>query len=206
MKSLALALLLLPEAAFSGPWYELVNGTMSLTGVLGVSASTNTPKNYVLTLDGPHGYIKFPDGTTQNTASVNISSAAIFNSQSNTWTGSNSFTATGTGVTSISSATVGALTLGSGPAFATKYFSGTTEASVNADTLVAHGLTLSNILFVMVRILNSANNMVQPSYNTTADANYFNTYFNSTNIVISIGPNSTNLTSRPYTVLVWYKL
>lgn len=196
MKSLALALLLIPGAAFAGPWYELVNGSMSVTGIIGVAASSTTPKNYVLTLDGPHGYIKFPDGTTQNTASaggtnyftstgtysgtstfthpivgsvtgnagsvsaggvdfstittalsakvpytgatslVSLGSYGLVTSSdvvahayygdgshltgisgssivdtTNTFTGSNSFTATGTGGTSISSATVGALTV-----------------------------------------------------------------------------------------------
>lgn len=81
MKSLALALLLLPSAAFAGPWYELVNGTMSLTGVLGVAASSTTPKNYVLLLNGRDGYIQFPDGTRQTTAGVASSTISVNASQ-----------------------------------------------------------------------------------------------------------------------------
>ena len=81
MKSLTLALLLIPGAAFAGPWYELVNGTMSLTGVLGVAASSTTPKNYVLQLNGTGGYIQFPDGTRQTTAGVASSTISVNTSQ-----------------------------------------------------------------------------------------------------------------------------
>lgn len=68
MKSLALAILLIPGAAIAGPWYELVNGTLSVTGVIGVSASSTTPKNYALLINGTSGYIQYPDGTKQTTA------------------------------------------------------------------------------------------------------------------------------------------
>lgn len=88
MKSLTLALLLIPGAAFAGPWYELINGTMSLTGVLGIAASSSTPKNYVLQLNGPGGYIQFPDGTKQTTSA----SAGMVVNSTNTWTGANTFT------------------------------------------------------------------------------------------------------------------
>lgn len=91
MKSLALALLLLPGAAFAGPWYELVNGTMSLTGVLGVAASSTTPKNYVLLLNGRDGYIQFPDGTKQNTAAT---AGLNYYASTGTFTGTNTFSHT----------------------------------------------------------------------------------------------------------------
>ena len=67
-------LLLCPALAHAGPYYEVKNSTsvgvstMSISGHICVAASTSTYQDCQLRLDGPGGFIQFPDGTTQSTA------------------------------------------------------------------------------------------------------------------------------------------
>ena len=74
MKTIFL-LILFPCLSYAGPYYEVVNSTtagtstMTISGYIGVAASSTTPTTYKFRIDGPGGYIQFPDGTTQTTAS-----------------------------------------------------------------------------------------------------------------------------------------
>jgi len=67
-------LILFPALAHAGPYYELVDNTvvgtatMTISGYIGVAASSTTPTTYKFRIDGPGGYIQFPDGTQQVTA------------------------------------------------------------------------------------------------------------------------------------------
>jgi hypothetical protein len=73
MKSL-LFFFLFPSLASAGPYYELVNNTtvgtatMSLSGYFGIAASSTTPTTYKFRIDGPGGYLQFPDGSKQYVA------------------------------------------------------------------------------------------------------------------------------------------
>lgn len=89
-----LALILFPCLSYAGPYYEVVNSTtagtstMTISGYIGVAASSTTPTTYKFRIDGPGGYIQFPDGTTQTTAS---GSGAVLTA-TQTFTGQNTFT------------------------------------------------------------------------------------------------------------------
>lgn len=76
-------LLLCPALSYAGPYYEVKNSTsvgvstMSISGHICVAASTSTYQDCQLRLDGPGGFIQFPDGTTQGSAGVVDSTAVI---------------------------------------------------------------------------------------------------------------------------------
>jgi len=71
MKSLTL-LLLLASSAGASSFQQLdlyqSSATLRVSGVIGVAASTGTPTTYRFIVNGPAGYIQFPDGTQQTTA------------------------------------------------------------------------------------------------------------------------------------------
>ena len=95
MKTLFL-LFLFPCMGYAGPYYELVNSTtvgratMTVSGYIGVAASSTTPTTYKFRIDGPAGYIQFPDATLQTTAysSSSLSGYALLNA-TQTFTGLN---------------------------------------------------------------------------------------------------------------------
>ena len=86
-------LLMAPCLSYAGPYYEVVNSTtagtstMTISGYIGVAASSTTPTTYKFRIDGPNGYIQFPDGTTQTSASGGGAVLAA----TQTFTGGNTF-------------------------------------------------------------------------------------------------------------------
>lgn len=79
-----LALILFPCLSYAGPYYEVRNSTtagtstMTISGYIGVAASSTTPTTYKFRIDGPNGYIQFPDGTTQTSAGGGLASTQTF--------------------------------------------------------------------------------------------------------------------------------
>lgn len=75
-KLLICAILVFPCFAHAGPYYELINdatqgtSSMSVSGYIGVAASSTTPKTYPILLDAVHGFIRFPDGSKATSACV----------------------------------------------------------------------------------------------------------------------------------------
>ena len=68
---------LFPVLSYAGPYYEQVisttagTSTMTISGYIGVAASSTTPTTYKFRIDGPGGYLQFPDGTKQTVAASN---------------------------------------------------------------------------------------------------------------------------------------
>ena len=69
-------IIMFPCLASAGPYYEVVSSTtvgtatMTVSGYIGVAASSTTPTTYKFRIDGPNGYIQFPDGTKQTSAAA----------------------------------------------------------------------------------------------------------------------------------------
>lgn len=72
-------LILFPALSYAGPYYEQVisttagTSTMTISGYIGVAASSTTPTVMRFRIDGPGGYIQFPDGTQQTSAANSFS-------------------------------------------------------------------------------------------------------------------------------------
>jgi len=72
-------LLMFPCLASAGPYYGVVNSTtvgtatMTISGYIGVAASTVTYSTYVFVINGHDGYLQFPDGTKQTSAANSFS-------------------------------------------------------------------------------------------------------------------------------------
>ena len=95
MKTLFL-LFLFPCIGYAGPYYEVImsttagTSTMTVSGYIGVAASSTTPTTYKFRIDGPGGYIQFPDGTQQTSASPSLATYAQLTA-TQTFTGANTF-------------------------------------------------------------------------------------------------------------------
>ena len=77
--------------------------TMTVSGYIGVAASSTTPTSYVFRIDGPGGYLQFPDGTMQTSAGdVLLASTQTFTG-ANTFQSSTTFTGVVSGVSNSSS-------------------------------------------------------------------------------------------------------
>lgn len=90
-----LFILMFPCLAHSGPYYEVKNSTitgtstMTISGYIGVAASSVTYTTYTFVINGVEGYLQFPDGTRQTAAanSFSISTATYALSTSTVFAG-----------------------------------------------------------------------------------------------------------------------
>jgi hypothetical protein len=109
-KFIFLLLMCVDQYANAGPYYEVKNSTtlgtssMTISGYIGVAASSTTPTAYKIRLDGVAGYVQFPDGTKQTTAySSNTASGYAVLNATQSFTGQNTFSSVAS-TTTISTA------------------------------------------------------------------------------------------------------
>jgi hypothetical protein len=91
------------------------------------------------------------------------------------------------------------------PIFQIKKLTGTTAASQGSSVNVAHGLTASKILSVVVLVEYSASSYIHHSYMLNPGYE-FNYYITSSNITVAnISGNSASILSNPFKIIITYE-
>jgi len=86
-----------------------------------------------------------------------------------------------------------------------KKLTGTTGATENDETNIAHGLTVSKIISMTCLVSNGANIWLQPEHTDTAELQY-SCMVSSTNVIIKLHPtNSGSILNENIIVLITYE-
>jgi len=86
-----------------------------------------------------------------------------------------------------------------------KKLTGTTGASENDETNIAHGLTVANIISMTCLVSNGADIWLQPEHTDTAELQY-SCMVSSANVIIKLHPtNSGSILSENIIVLITYE-